>query len=272
MKTHGQSFLLLLICIAFPSFIILIGDKAVGEAPQSKDDIKTPAKLDANTQPGNRLFESFRMAEELVKRLGSGNLKNRVDAQRVADDSLRTILPDLLAEDKEHAQQLGFEKNSPRQDIALLPNVFPIFEVGLNQLRGFAPNTNSKTLLTYANQLLLPIGRNKQVQSSVTVRFIPSGSNGVDQQTKNDGWRPARWGRPHLIRRLTEEQAHLKAQGFLVSIPSLNRNFLGYEDDSVVKLIPLANDYLFEAGESYLAHDVFKQLAQEAESMDGSPR
>lgn len=268
MKIHGQSFLALLISIAFPSLIILIGDRAFGEMGQDKDiGASEPSQSNAHA-----VDQSLRMVEELVGRLGSGNLKNGDNAQRVANDSLRKILPDLLAGDEQHARQLGFGSNATEQNIELLPKVFPIYEVSLNKLRAFEPSTNAQTLLTYTNQLLLPIGANKQVQSSVTVRSIPSGVGGMEQTAKMEGWLPTRWGRPNLIRRLTKEQARLKSQGFLVSIPSLNRNFLGYEDNSAIQLIPLANDYLFEAGKSYLAHDVFKQLAQEAESMDGSPR
>lgn len=274
MKKHGPTILPLLISLVFPSSIILIADRAIGESGLYKaKDGEGYAQSGSNTHPANpSIAQSFRMAEELVGRIGSGSLKSKDDAQGIANDGLRTILPHLLAGDAKHAQQLGFEMDVIDQDIELLPNVFPIYEVGLNQLHAFTPNINPKALLTYSNQLLLPIGTNKRALSSVTVRFISSGVNEINQPVKNEGWRPARWGRPNLIRRLMKEQKQLKTQGFLVSIPSLNRNFLGYEDDNVIKLIPLAKDYLFEAGESYLASDVFKQISAEAMGVDGSPR
>ena len=58
----------------------------------------------------------------------------------------------------------------------------------------------------------------------------------------------------------------------LVSIPSLNRNFLGYEDATDIKLVPLRSDRLFKKGEALSANEVFLRLVPEAMSVDDRPR
>lgn len=218
------------------------------------------------------------MVEELVSRLGHKNqqyiLQNREGIFDTAESGLkRTVIP--LLESKtfgDHAKELGFDTGIKDAKVRKTP--FPMFEVGLNDLRNFALGKEVNNLLSFTHQLLFPVEVDNQVKSSVTIRFVHDTPGETEQKEKETGWRLTRWGLPNLIRQLTKEHDRLKTQkpGFLVSIPALNRTFLGYEDNTVIKLIPLTNDYLFKAGKSYLAQDVFEWLSAEAESVDDSPR
>ena len=258
MKTHYQSFLLFLISIALPILAILIGDRTLGETAQY----------------GN--------AEESTDRLDPKNLQDLQDepgAQRAAKEGVQILLQ-LLKDDQTRAEELGFEADISflriQESAKPLPlaNAFRIYTVRLNDLRAFAPGKNAESLLSDTRQLLVPIEVENQVMSSVTIRFVLDGQGGVEQKGKGASWCPTRWGLPKLIRQLTATQRKLAPErpGSLVAIPGLNRNFLGYTDNTIIKLVPLTPDHLFSEGKLYSAQLVFERLSAEARSVHDSPR
>lgn len=260
MKTRYPYLLLFLILIGLPSLAFPIEDRT-----------KTQAAQDG---------QSLRKTEELVGRLGPRTLRNKEDARPVAEEGLRIVFR-LLAgageriteENVKHAQELGFEPDDTiNRAEPLLADAFPIFEVNLNDLRDFAPGKEVKNLLLYTHQLLIPIRVDNTVRSSLTIRFVPDAQGEVEQKGKGASWRLTRWGLPILIRQLTDAQRKLTTQkpGFLLSFQALNRNFFGYEENAVIRLVPLAKDHHFTVGEPYLAQDVFKWLSEEAMSVDDS--
>jgi hypothetical protein len=219
-----------------------------------------------------------------------GNLANMEGAQRVSLEKGLQIISQLLIKIpkegnremfEKHAQQLGF-KLDDQIDISraaeFLRNAFPIFEVSLKNLRDFAAGKDVNSLLFDTCQRLIPIQVDKEVKSSVTIRLVPGTQGEVGQKEKEAGWRPTRWGLPRLTDQLTRTQKRLQAknpglQGFrLVSIPSLNRNFLGYEEDTDLKFVPLVPDRLFKNEEPLSANEVFLSLSQEAQKVDDLPR
>ena len=260
MKTRCPSFLPCLVSIAFISLALLIGDRTIGETGEI-------------TQQGK--------GEEPVHLLDLTSLQDLEDkegAQHAAEEGVQILLQ-LLTDDPSRAEELGFTDTSflKMKDGAeplTLARIFPIYTVSLNDLRAFVPNTNEENLLSDTQQLLISIEVNKQVMSSMTIRFVRDGQGGVEQKGKGASWHPTRWGLPNLIKELTAKQQKLAPQkpGFVLSIPSLNRKFLGYKDDTVIKLVPLATDYLFTEGNPYPAKIIFERLSTEAKSVDDSPR
>ena len=270
MKTRCLLFLLLFLFITLPGPIILVvTSEAASETDQSKNK-KDPEQL-------------LQIAEDVFTRLNKGSLPNRGDAQLAIARGF-DILRELLKTDEKHAQELlglliaGKDTNAIEDIIngaQLRAYAFPIFEIHLNDLRAFSSGSDVEQLLFYTDQLLFSIGVDKEAQTSFTIRFTHNEPDGTEPKGGTITWRPTRWGRPNLIRQITDAQDKLATQkpGFLVSIPSLNRNFLGYKDNTVIKLVPLAKDHSLKAGESYLAKDVFAWLSVEAKSVDdGSPR
>ena len=285
MKPRCPTFPLLLILATLPTLIILAGERTTsavaGEAAQSKSskDLK-------------QYNDSLLIAKGVLPRLndvltqlslGKEPLRDVENAQQAVAKGFSIILPKLLKDDNKHAEELGFRTDKDTienilQNANLGDYAFPVFEIHRNDLRTFSPGTDAKQLLFYTNQLLWPIeAGNKRVQSSLTIRFISNEQGGIEQKTAKTTWSPTRWGQRNLINQLATEQEKLDKQkkdfkGFLVTIPSLNRNFLGYMDNTAIKFVPLVTDRLFKKGESLSAEYVFEMLSDEANSVDDSPR
>lgn len=262
MKTYGFSFLIFMIVAGLPNFAF----------PNEKISHAQTIQVD----------ESLRKAEELIRRLSPGVQINALQSIEIALFTAQkgldgTIVPLLKAKmgpgtgKESHAKELGFDTDIDRAVVR--QTAFPIFEVSLNDLRHFAPDTQVTNLLTYTYQLLFPVEVDERVKSSITVRFVPDTSDEgeMEKTEKQTGWRLARWGLPNLIRKLTA-QLPSGQQGFLLVIPALNRYFLGYTDNSDLKLIPLASDRPFQEGKSWSTKEVFLRLASEAENVDDRPR
>lgn len=224
-------------------------------------------------------------AEELGRQeVGAESLRNAQDA---AFTGLKTMLSQLVkadALDEKHAQELGL---TPTDFVALtsgigdrhiLSDAIRIFHVDLKELQKFARGQIATSLLVDTHQLLFSVKINKDDKLSVMVRSVPIGKKTPESHTQGTHWRPTRWGLPNLTRQLATEQKRIKEQNpalkdfSLISIPSLNRNFLGYDGDTGLQLVPLVSDQLFEKGKPLSADKAFLILSQEAKSVDGSPR
>jgi hypothetical protein len=263
MKTRHPSFLFFMILMALSSHVLLIGDRTNGEAAQN-----------GQTLP---------ITEMQLTPLGPENDNPPVPPTvlPLLKEQMTRIARKLMTQEggPEHIKDLGFTFGSDEsidkflEAIELDENRFPIYEVSLNKLRTFAPGTNIENLLVNTGQLLYPIKVKQEVKSSMTLRCVR------DRQTGETCWRLTRVGLPNLISRITKARYKLSTQkpGLqqdfrLVSIPALNRNFLYYQENAVIRLVPLAKDHHFTEGESYLAQDVIKWLSEEAMSVDDSPR
>ena len=285
MKPRCPLFPLLLILATLPALIILAGERTTsavaGEATQSK-----------STKDFKQFNDSLLIAQGVLPRvnnvltqlsLGKEPLRDVENAQQAVAKGFSITLRKLLKGDNDHAQKLGFrtDKDSIEnilQGASLGDYAFPVFEIHRNDLRTFSPGTDAKQLLLYTNQLLWPIkDADKEVQSSLTIRFISNEQGGIEQKTAGTTWRPIRWGQRNLIHQLATEQDRLDKQkkdfiGFLAKVPALNRNFLGYMDNTAIKFVPLVTDRLFKKGESLSAEYVFEMLSDEANGVDDSPR
>ncbi len=252
MKPCNLSFLMLLLALTLPNLAFPIEDTYAG---------KTTRKAVLNDQSLNQVTAVDAAAK------GLQIVVNRLEPKGIIDLDKEII---------QHAQELGFTTGT--EGAMLRQDAFPIYEVSLKDLRAFTPEKEVNALLTDTHQLLFPIEVKNEVKSSVTVRPVANRREKIGQTDQKKEWHPARWGLPKLIKQLTTEQKRLNEKlpglkGFrLVSIPALNRNFLGYEDNADLKLVPLASDRPFTAGKSLSIREVFLSLIHEAKSVSGSPR
>lgn len=269
MKTRYWLFLLLLIPVSGPSLAFSMEDRTTSEGAPNCQALYKQLVDQLGSSPQRNNMESVQVT----------SLKNGLEIIAQLLDT-KGIPKENMEEIEKHAEQLGFKPND-RINIdraeEFIKNAFPIFEVNLKDIRDLASGKkDANSLLFDSCQRLIPIQVGEEVKSSVTIRLIP-GTQGESGQ-KEVSWRPTRWGLYKLTRQLTEAQKHLKEktpglQDFrLVSIPSLNRNFLGYKDDTEIKLVPLFPDRLFKADAPLSADEVFLGLAQEAKSTGARPR
>ena len=270
MKTRHPSFLFFMILMALPCKVLLIGARTNGEAAQNGQTLPITKTQITPSGPEN------------------DNPPVPSTVLRLLEKRMRGIARKLMTQEggPEHIQDLGFPiGSSPNIEsllaaITLDENPFPIYEVGLNKLRAFVPGTNIENLLVNTGQLLYPIKVEQAVKSSMTLRCVRDKQTSAEQKEQEETcWRLTRVGLPNLISRLTTAQYKLSIQKpglqqdfCLVSIPAFNRNFLGYKENAVIRLVSLAKDHHFTEGESYLAQDVFNWLSKEAKNMDDSPR
>lgn len=276
MKTGHPSFLFFMILMALPSQVLLIGDRTNGEAAQNGQTLPI---TETQVTPSGPEYDNPPDPSTVLPQLKKQMMR---------------IARKLMTQEggPEHIQDLGFTFGSDTEisdiekflkfleaAVALDENPFPVYEVSLDKLRAFAPGENIENLLENTGQLLYPIKVDQEVKSSMTLRCVRDRQTGVGQKKNETCWRLTRVGLPNLIRQLSKVQHNLTTQkpGLqqdfrLVSIPALNRNFLYYKENAVIRLIPLAEDHHFTVGEPYLAQDVFKWLSKEAKNMDDSPR
>lgn len=233
------------------------------------------------TSPSNSSIQT----EKLSLTLDAESLQH---AQTAAFKGLKTMILQLVkadALDEKHARDLGLEPNDfvaltgSIGDPKILSDAIRIFHVSLRDLRDFAPGQTERNLLIDTQQLLFPVRVGNDARFSVTVRAIISHTKETSEhQAQRISWRPTKWGLPNLTQHLRSQQKCVKnsSSNFkefsLVSIPSLNRNFLAYEDNGEIKLIPLVPDQGCEPGKPLSANKVFLDLVREAKSVDESPR
>lgn len=246
--------MLVILLTTVVNLITWMDGRSVAEAAQSKN----PANFSPTVQ-------SLEAADEALKDFGLEPVKYMYDAKRAAANGLN-ILRAIAHKNPGHAEELGL----PLEDIKAddIKQAYPVFEVRLKDLQTFSYGDNVKQVLTYTNQLLLPVAVSGKVLSSLTIRC------NVDKQSRT--WHPTRWGRKVLIDRLKKAEAKITPSkpGILISIPSLNRNFLGYAESATIKFMALVDDPVLglKQGGVLPAEEVLERLSENARHMDGSPR
>jgi hypothetical protein len=241
---------------SFLSLTAAISILVLGSAPASADQTAHPTLTLA--KPNGQSDFSIRLNDFFT------------DSDRAALQDNLTAVSSQLSNNLLRAQELGFGTDPKSARIPPKPLPFLLFHVGLKELQNFDPGKETSDLLIFTNQLLFPVEIKGKVTSSVTVRFLGK-QDKADRSDKETGWRITRWGRPKLIHQLTEILPP-DTQGFLVSIPSLNRKFLAYVKDADLKLVPVAPRPPFKETAAVSAKKVFLDLVPEANTVDGSPR
>jgi hypothetical protein len=181
-----------------------------------------------------------------------------IEAQRAAEKGRKT-LEQLVKNDDKHAQELGLTSSAEARDTAL-GTPFPILFVELEKLKQFQRGEDPRNLLEPTDEFIYPILVGGNVKSSLTVTRTPQ------------GWRATAWGADKLIRLL--DNARVADSNFLVSIPSLNLQFIGDITEEPFKMIPILDErrYGFMRMRPLPAQEVFAKLLPEAKAHDGNPR
>jgi hypothetical protein len=217
----------------------------------------------------------------------------------IAADGLN-ILPNLIRNNITIANELGFssvgEANPhpqppdpnhaevfPPPGLFLRGEDFPylVFEIELRNLKnlGILPPGSGEGFLRSTTRLLVPITVGTEVKSSLTVRLITVNSGG--REVKH--FEVRRVGSKTLIQALTRERISLikrlnhQVGTFLVQIPALNRDFLGYlnvnpADELGLHLIVLFRDQHYQEGKDLPARHILTVLAEEATNIDDNPQ
>jgi len=136
-----------------------------------------------------------------------------------------------------------------------------IFNIGLEQLRGYKAGDDPETLLVKSSETVYPLLVNGQVKSSVTVVH------------KESGYQPSSFGNADVVKRLVGAEKQENGTSFIVRVPALNMFFLGNRTDGKLVLTPIIDDSRMELrrGEARPADLVIVQLVPIASAYNGEP-
>jgi hypothetical protein len=195
-----------------------------------------------------------------------------ISGQAVATNVARKLLPALVFKDDPLAQRLGFKNASevePNQLLVTRP--YPVFVVSLRRLIQYDPGVHSPIWLLMGSTNFL---RNP---SPFPARFLfptitPSSTHPpgpvktsilVHMPPNSYSWKLFRIGSPDLIKALTAYGS--APQYFVVSIPGLDRYYLGKVEGPLLKIKAVFRDPIgMEAGDEHNAELVFVRLKPEA--------
>jgi hypothetical protein len=172
----------------------------------------------------------------------------------------------LISED--NYKEMGFESLNDIYTATLDTPIVDYF-IRLDQLKKYDANNKLEDLLIPTEQFYYPVLVKGQVRSSITV-------------SKIDGkWQAVSFGSHNFIElvanALKENKKESKLSSleyFIVRIPSLNKDFLGYKLKGEILLVPLSDDSSvgFKSGVSLPASKVILQILPEAKAHDDLPR
>lgn len=177
------------------------------------------------------------------------------EPSRVATAALPTL--------RELAQQMpdvvGLSANEA--GAATLGEPLPLFDVGLEALKGYRSGTDPRSLLQDVRTLHFPILVSGAVRSSIVVR------------QQGQGWLATDFGQAELAKRIGAARGTGGGDALLVRVPALNAYFVGTTSGGTLQLTPLADvdgtDYRALAPAP--ADAVFTALAARAQASNGLP-
>lgn len=178
------------------------------------------------------------------------------------------ILRRFVGKDELYANRLGFESLSQvtgERPVALPP--FPVFRIGLTQLRNYDGNAASLLTQRGVTQFVVPLTVEKRGEalSAITLRV------GGDKQPG----KIIQWGSRNLIRQLSKRREKLgkDVSPFVLEIPAFNRLYLGYiTAQKTVMILPLSGLQPSKAVPEQPIEELFQTLATEARMVGEDPR
>lgn len=166
-----------------------------------------------------------------------------------------------------NCKAMGFD--SPRQAKEVRLGIpLRIFMVELASLKKYRPGDEPDALVRPLDQVLYPVLVGDQTRSSMVISRI------------DEVWQPTEIGAASVIkvldqlRKRSSDSTKLSLESyFVVRIPALNLEFLGYRIDNTMMLTPLIDEpaYGFARGRPLPAARVFEALLPDAERHDGLP-
>jgi hypothetical protein len=184
--------------------------------------------------------------------------KNPLSQQQAADTALR-VLQKLVT--SQNFKAMGFDSENEVEQ-SRLSTPLPVFNVGLDQIKGYDTSKDPNTLLTASSEIVYPVTVGGRVKSSVTIVH------------KEQGYQPSSFGNAEIIRRLSEYRREENAGNeFIVRVPALNMYFLGRRAENQVLLVPIIEDprLKLRPGEPLPAQTVLAELTPIARAYNGLP-
>ena len=137
-----------------------------------------------------------------------------------------------------------------------------VFEIGLDQLKGYKAETNPDSLLLQSSKTIYPVEVNGQVKSSFTVNH------------RENGYQASSFGNAAIIKSLSQyRQSGVAGNDFVVRVPAFNMYYLGRRIENRLLLVPIIDDprLKLKPGEAVPAQTVLEQLVPLANAYNGLP-
>ena len=175
--------------------------------------------------------------------------------QQAAGDALGVL--QKLVNDQNY-KAMGFDSADEVKQ-AQLAQPLTVYNIGLEQLKGYKTGANPDSLLTKNSETIYPVTVNGQVKSSVSV------------VQKSGGYEPSSFGNAAIVKSLAGYRQ--SENDFVVRVPAFNMYFLGRRVENRLLLIPIVEDPRLKvrAGEPVPAETVLEQLVPIANSYNGLP-
>lgn len=166
------------------------------------------------------------------------------------------VLQKLVTQD--NYRSMGFDSLDQVKQ-AQLGSPMPVFDIGLEQLKGYKTGTDASSLLTQNPKTIYPVTVNGEVKSSVTISH------------KAEGYQASSFGNADIVKRLSE---YRQPQGdFVVRVPAFNMYYVGRKVENRLLLVPIIDDPRLKAkpGEAIPAENLLEQLVPLANAYNGLP-
>jgi len=188
------------------------------------------------------------------------------EAANVAASSGKRIVEQLVKNDKEYAQVLGFQSADEATGISMkLGRAIPIMRISIESLKAYGPRSDVASLLKPTDQFIYPITVGGKVRSSITVK----------KMRKTGEWKAAAFGAVGAP--LAAEQLKISDSAFIVRLYELERWFLGAPSGGELTLFSLRLDptkldpsQRVSIGKQENGRDALAKLVEEAKTFDYS--
>lgn len=156
-------------------------------------------------------------------------------------------------------RSMGFD-SADQVKQAQLGSPYAIYDVNLEQLKGYKTGSDANALLTQSSRTLYPVTVNGEVKSSVTINH------------KETGYQASSFGNAAIIKALSRYRQGTDGD-FVVRVPAFNMYYLGRRAEKQLLLIPIIDDprLKLKPGEPVKAETVIDQLVSLANSYNGLP-
>jgi hypothetical protein len=178
--------------------------------------------------------------------------------QAAADDAIG-VLQKLV--NTQNYKGLGFDSVDEVKQ-AQLGAPFAVFDIGLDQLKGYKAGSDANGLLTASSKAIYPVTVGGQVKSSVTISH------------QDSGYKASSFGNAEIVKSLSRYRlTQAAASDFVVRVPAFNMYYLGRRVENRLLLVPIIDDprLKLKPGEAVGAETVLEQLAPLANAYNGLP-
>jgi hypothetical protein len=173
----------------------------------------------------------------------------------------KTIVEEMIQNDKEQARPLGFRSANEATDASMkIGPAIAVMSIGIERLKDYSPGRDLAGLFKPTDQFIYPITVEGKVRSAITVK----------KMRKTGQWKAIAFGAYGAP--LAAEQLNILDSAFIVRLYELELWFLGTLSGQELMLFPikLAPEHGISIGKPENGRDVLTKLAEEAKRLDSS--